>query len=149
MPNRGSRSIVKAMHGGSYVLMITFRVACCEIALSGLNYFVLMNHVYEPRFGVLRAHRVGMSTRIVYIFAFACAIPYFADTHRPSQLALAGVFWLAMILAFEWIGSFILRRPVREILEGWHIERGYMWPYVLLAYLLSPLIVGSMSRLWG
>lgn len=136
------------MHGDAYVLMITFRVAVCEIAVSGLNYFVLMNRVYEPRFGVLRAHRIGMSTRMVYIFVFAYGIPYFAETRRPSQLALAGAFWLLMILAFEWIGSFILRRPVREILEGWHIERGYMWPYVLLAYLVSPLIIGSAPRLW-
>ena len=112
----------------SYVLMITFRVAFVEILLSGLNYFLLMNRVYEPRMGVLRAHRIGMTTRIAYIFVFAYVIAYFADTHRPEQLALAGVFWLLLILAFEWIGSFILRRPVHEILEGWHVERGYMWP---------------------
>lgn len=47
-------------------------------------------------------------------------------------------------LAFEWTGSLLTRRPVHEILEGWHIERGYMWPYVLLAYLFSPLIVGLL-----
>jgi hypothetical protein len=134
------------MHGNSYVLMITFRVAVVEILVSGVNYFLLMNRVYQPRVGVLRAHQIGMATRIVYIFGLAACIPYFARTHHPSQLALAGAFWLIMILAFEWIGSFILRRPVREILEGWHIERGYMWPYVLLAYLVSPLIVGSLPR---
>lgn len=132
------------MHGNGYVLMITFRVACVEILVSGVNYFVLMNHAYQPRLGVLRAHQIGMSTRILYIIGFAFAIRYFAGTRDTSQLALAGAFWLLMILAFEWIGSFIIRRPVREILEGWHLERGYMWPYVLLAYLISPLIVGSL-----
>ena len=49
-----------------------------------------------------------------------------------------------MILAFEWIGSFIIRRPAHEILAGWHVEKGYMWPYVLLAYFLSPVIVGLL-----
>ena len=49
-----------------------------------------------------------------------------------------------MILAFEWVGSAMLRRPGREILVGWHVERGYMWPYVLAAYLVSPLVVGSL-----
>jgi len=33
---------------------------------------------------------------------------------------------------------------VQEILEGWHVENGYMWPYVLAAYLLSPLLVGLL-----
>ena len=54
----------------SYLLMITFRIWLCEIAVSGFNYFVLMKRVYEPRIGVLRAHRIGMTTRIIYIFLF-------------------------------------------------------------------------------
>ena len=35
----------------TYLLMITFRVWLLEIALSGFNYFVLMNRVYAPRLG--------------------------------------------------------------------------------------------------
>ena len=130
----------------TYLLMITFRVAFFELAVSALNYFVLMQRVYEPRYGELRAHRIGMTTRIAYIFVFASFIPYFADTHAVPDLLLAGGFWLLLILAFEWVGSFILRRPVHEVLVGWHVERGYMWPYVLLAYLLSPLLVGTLLQ---
>jgi len=131
------------------ILMVTFRVWFFEIALSGLNYFVLMRRVYEPRVGVLRAHRIGMTTRIVYIFGFAYVLVVAAELERPGEMLLAGTYWLLMVLAFEWIGSFILRRPVHEILEGWHVEQGYMWPYVLLAYLISPLIVGLLlGRGW-
>lgn len=49
------------------------------------------------------------------------------------------------MLAFEWAGSLLIRRPVAETLIGWHIERGYMWPYVLLTYLPSPLISSSAA----
>lgn len=128
----------------TYLLMITFRVWVCEIAVSGFNYFVLMKRVYEPRVGVLRAHRIGMTTRIVYIFPFACVLVWVADVDTVPEMLLAGTFWLLLVLAFEWVGSFILRRPVREILEGWHVENGYMWPFVLAAYFLSPLIVGLL-----
>ncbi|MCL4287178.1 MAG: hypothetical protein KJ006_05980 [Thermoleophilia bacterium] len=55
---------------------------------------------------------------------------------------LAGGSRLALILAFERTGSFLLRRPVDEILEGRHVGRGCIWPHVLLAYLTSPLVVG-------
>jgi hypothetical protein len=134
------------MDDSGYVLQITFRVALIEILVSGMNYFVLMRRIYEPRLGALRAHQIGMTTRIVYIFVFAYFIPYFAKTDAIADLLLAGVFWLAMILAFEWVGSFILRRPMHEILEGWHVGRGFMWPYVLLAYLTSPVIVGSIFQ---
>lgn len=131
------------------VLMVTFRVWFLEIALSGLNYFVLMRRVYEPRVGVLRAHRIGMTTRIAYIFAFSFVLVTAADLEGVGELLLAGAYWLLMVLAFEWIGSLVLRRPLAEILEGWHIERGYMWPYVLLAYFVSPLIAGMLlGRGW-
>lgn len=124
------------------ILRYVFRIWLCEIAVSAVNYFVLMRLVYEPRWGELRAHRVGMTTRILYIFGFAYALDYFADLDETGDYLLAGLYWTLMVLAFEWVGSLLIRRPVKEILVGWHVERGYMWPYVLLAYLLSPLIVG-------
>ena len=133
----------------TYLLMITFRVWFFEIALSGFNYFFLMNRVYEPRVGELRAHRIGMTTRIVYIFPFAYVLVAAAGIDSVPEYLLAGTYWLLMVLAFEWIGSFIIRRPVHEILEGWHIENGYMWPYVLLAYFFSPLIVGVLLNPTG
>ena len=54
-----------------------------------------------------------------------------------------GVFWMTLWLVFEWGGSLIIGRPVQEILVGWHVEHGYMWPYVLVAYLLAPLLAGA------
>jgi hypothetical protein len=128
----------------SYLLMITFRVWLGEIAVSAFNYFVLMKRVYQPRVGALRAHRLGMATRIIYIFPFAYVLVRVADVDSVPELLLAGTFWLALVLAFEWVGSLVLRRPVHEILEGWHVENGYLWPYVLATYLLSPLIVGLL-----
>lgn len=128
----------------THLLVITFRVWLIELAVSAVNYFVLMNRVYAPRVGALRAHQIGMATRIVYIFPFAYCLVRFAHVDRVSEYLLAGTYWLLLILAFEWIGSLILRRPVHEILEGWHVENGYVWPYVLLAYVLSPLVVGLL-----
>jgi hypothetical protein len=80
------------------LLMFTFRVWFLEIALSGFN----------------------------YIFPFAYLLVEWADIDSVPDFLLAGTYWLLMVVAFEWIGSLIVRRPVHEILEGWHVERGYM-----------------------
>lgn len=128
----------------TYLAMITFRVWFIEIIVSGVNYFLLMKRVYEPRVGELRAHQIGMTTRIAYIFVFAFFLLHCSHGYTTIESLYAGGFWLLMILVFEWGGSFLQRRPVHEILIGWHVNRGYMWPYVLLAYLLSPLIVGLL-----
>lgn len=131
------------------ILRYVWRVFLAEIAVSGLNYFVAMRRVYEPRWGELRAHRIGMTTRIVYIFGFAWVLDRSAHLDQVGELLLAGLYWTLMVLAFEWVGSLLIRRPVKEILVGWHIEDGFMWPYVLLTYLLSPLVVGAVLRPGG
>ena len=123
-----------------------FWVWILEITVSGFNYYFLMNKIYQPRWGKLRAHQIGMATRMGYIFIFAYFLVYFAKIKTIPEYLLAGVCWLLLVLAFEWGGSLIMRRSVKEILIGWHIENGYMWPYVLLTYLFSPLIVGIIFK---
>jgi len=124
------------------LLKIGIRVWLVETLISGFNFFVLMNLIYEPRWGTLVAHQIGMSTRIVYIFVLAYFLLRYVKEYNTKDLILIGLVWLGLEEIFEWGGSFILRRPVEEILVGWNVFAGYMWPYVMLAYLLSNPIVG-------
>jgi len=119
-----------------------FLIFITEIAVSCFNHFIMVKKVYESRLTELRAHQIGMMTRIIYIFAFAYALDHFGKIKTINEFLLAGVLWVFLIEIFEWIGSYLLGRSVKEILMGWHIEKGYMWPFVLLAYLVSPIIMG-------
>lgn len=138
----------RAVGPRAYLLMITFRVWLVELPLAAVNAFVLMDRVYAPRVGAVQAHQIAMSTRIVIIVALAYVITRFARDHRPLTLLAAGTFWMTLWLGFEWGGSLLIGRPVEEILVGWHVEQGYLWPYVLLTYLLAPLVVGLTLRPW-
>ena len=115
-----------------------------EILVSGFNFFVLMNLLYEPRWGYLVAHQIGMSSRIVYISIFAYLLLRYVKRYETKDLIHVGLLWLGLTLAFEWLGSLAIGRPVEEILVGWNVFEGYMWPYVLLTYLLSPVVVGTV-----
>ncbi len=128
------------------LLVPAVRVWLTEILSSGFNYFVLMNLVYEPRWGELTAHQIGMSSRIVYLFVFAYLLLRYAEQYSTKDLFAIGALWFVLTLAFEWGGSFAIRRPVDEIVAGWNVTRGYMWPYVLLTYLLSVPLVGLTLR---
>lgn len=130
----------------THLLKTAARVWLMEVLVSGFNFFVLMNLIYEPRWGQLVAHQIGMSTRIVYIFIFAYFLLRFVKEYDAEDLLHVGVLWLVLTLIFEWVGSLAVGRPVEEILIGWNIFGGYMWPYVLSAYLLSNLIVGTALR---
>ena len=113
-----------------------------EIIISGFNFFILMNRVYEPRWGELVAHQIGMSTRMVYICVLAYFLLRFVKEYETIDLIHVGILWLGLTLVFEWGGSLAIGRPVDEILIGWNIFAGYMWPYVLLTYLLANLVIG-------
>jgi hypothetical protein len=128
----------------SVLLKTGVRVWLMEIVVSGFNFFVLMNLVYEPALGALAAHQIGMLTRIGYIFVFAYLLLRYVKRYETRDLVHVGFLWLGLTLAFEWFGSLALGRPVNEILVGWNILAGYMWPFVLLTYLLSNLIVGTV-----
>ena len=136
----------KGLHLNTLLLKTAARVWLMEILISGFNYFVLMNLVYEPRWGELAAHQIGMSTRIVYIFVLAYFLLRTVKQYQTRDLVQVGIMWLGLTLLFEWGGSFILRRPMEEILVGWNIFEGYMWPYVLTAYCMANLIIGITLR---
>ena len=147
----GSRSsfliiFFKGLHFNILLLKTAVRVWLIEILISAFNYFVLMNLVYEPRWGELAAHQIGMSTRIVYIFILAYFLLSTVKKYQTRDLVQVGIMWLSLTLLFEWGGSFILRRSVEEILVGWNITKGYMWPYVLGAYCFANLIIGTTMR---
>jgi hypothetical protein len=126
--------------------MYVFRAWLLELPLAWINYYVLVLRVYELRVGEVRAHQIGMATRIGWVLVYAYALLRFANSYSVLDLAYAGLFWMGLWLVFEWGGSALMRRPVAEVLVGWHVERGYMWPYVLVTYLLSPLLIGLSLR---
>ena len=87
-----------------------------------------------------------MSTRMVYILVFAYLLLRYVKEYENIDLIHVGVLWLGLELLFEWGGSFLMGWNVEEILIGLNIFAGYMWPYVLMTYLLSNLIVGILLR---
>ncbi len=129
-----------------HLLRDGLRLWLLDTAISSVNFFVFMNHVYEPAWGTLTAHQVGMSTRIALIFAIAWLLLRHVKTYEKRDLVHVGLLWLGLELLFEWGGSLAMGRPVAEILVGWNVLAGYMWPYVLAAYLFSNLVIGSAIR---
>jgi hypothetical protein len=72
-------------------LTVAVRVWLTEILVSGFNYFVLMGLIYEPLWGELVAHQIGMSTRIVYILIFAYLLQRYGPEHSQRDLLQVGL----------------------------------------------------------
>jgi hypothetical protein len=128
------------------LLAAAARVWLAETLLAARNSFVLMEHVYRPRWGGLVAYQIGMATRIAVIFLLADVLFRAATAHTARDLVAVGVLWLDLEEIFEWGVSLALGRSVREILVGRHIGRGSLWPFVLLSYVGAPLVVGVVRH---
>ncbi|MDI9437176.1 MAG: hypothetical protein QM405_03805 [Euryarchaeota archaeon] len=127
-------------------IMATIRAWLMQIIVAGFNFFVLMNLIYQPLWGELVAHQIGMATRIIINLVFAYLLLLHLPDYKDQDLIWMGILWFLLTLVFEWAGSLSLGRPVNEILVGWNIAAGYWWPYVLLSYLLSPYLVGKILK---
>ena len=116
-----------------------------DFILAGIN-FGILSLVYEPMWGSLVAHQIDMITRMVYI----CILAYFLirpiQEYRRVDLLHAGLLWLGLTLLWEWGGSLLIGRPVEDILVGWNIFAGYLWPFVLLTYFFANLAVGTLIK---
>ncbi|HVP23613.1 MAG TPA: hypothetical protein VMS77_06850 [Conexivisphaerales archaeon] len=128
----------------SLLLKTAAKVWLVETLVSGFNFSVLMGMIYEPRWGPLISHQIGMTTRIAYIFVFAFLLLRYVKTYSTRDLVHVGILWLGLELIFEWGGSLATGRPVSEILIGWNVLAGYIWPFVLLTYASSNLVVGLL-----
>ena len=85
----------------TYLAELTFRIWAIELAVSGVNYFVVMKRIYEPRVGELHAHQIGMSTRIVYRFVFAYILLARMATRRAKPSSLGRSSGARSVLAGE------------------------------------------------
>ncbi len=66
---------------------------------SGLGFqFLRPNEiiVYEPRLGEIPAHKIGMSTRIVYILVFAYYMLRLSEEYKTKDLVFLGFLWLGL-----------------------------------------------------
>lgn len=67
---------------------------------TGFNFFIMMNLIYQPLWGELIAHQIGMITRIIINFIFAYLLLIHAE-YNTEDLILVGVLWLVLTLIFE------------------------------------------------
>ena len=61
-----------------------------------------------------------------------------------------GALWLALTLAFEFLGGhFLFGRPWPELLADYDVRRGQIWPLVLVVTAVAPYVTARARGLLG
>jgi hypothetical protein len=89
-----------------------------------------------------RGHWVLLAPQIVLIFAYSYGLLKIFPLNDPQYWLDIGIYWLALTLAFEFIGGLGFEKGNLALLfEGWKIWKGNIWVLVLLSHLLAPFIL--------
>lgn len=82
----------------------------------------------------------------IFTVAFIAA-PWYGRLSTAHWL-LVGAFWVVLTLVFEFgFGRLVQNKPWPELFEAYRFKGGNIWPLVLIATLLSPLLAGKWRRL--
>jgi hypothetical protein len=99
--------------------------------------------VLAPRLDATTAQLVSGALLILGIFAVSFVlVPGLHATSR-GQLLRVGVCWMVLTLAFEIAFGRLQGRSAAELLAAYTFRGGNLWPLVLVATLLAPLLVGG------
>ena len=105
--------------------------------------------VLNPVMGRQMGHLVSTLLLSALIIAVAWfAIRWIGPASPPAAIQI-GIAWVALTLAFEFgAGYWLFHKPMAELLYDYNLARGRIWPLVLVATFLSPLLAGKWQRLW-
>jgi hypothetical protein len=104
--------------------------------------------LYEKIAGEYGGHLIST---IVGIFAIFIGTYIFLKINNGDYeyltLFTIGIIWLIMTISFEFLfGHFVIGHSWEKLLADYNIFTGRLWSLVLLSILLSPVIMGSLTK---
>jgi hypothetical protein len=109
---------------------------------------VLRERLISPRVGEQTAHVISTITLICFFFiAIYLFFSNLKIDYSKTDLILVGVFWVIITVAFEFLfGHYVMGHPWSKLLADYNIIKGRLWPLVLLAVFIAPVLFGSITK---
>jgi hypothetical protein len=102
-----------------------------------------------PRIGGPAGHAVSSLSLSAAILLLAWLTIAWIDPASARDAFLIGLAWLALTLAFEFIGGhYLFRKPWNELLADYDVMSGRIWVLVLVTTMLAPLLA-ELTRHFG
>jgi hypothetical protein len=96
------------------------------------------------RFDSKVAHAISTVMLSALILAAAWLTASFVRYRSATDAWIVGILWLGLTLAFEFLaGHYLFGQPWNVLLADYDILHGRIWPLVLVATLLAPVLAWS------
>ena len=98
--------------------------------------------IYQRFLPEIRAHQLsslsGMALLGIAVFYINRQWP----VGSPRHALTIGAFWLLLTVSFKTgFGHFIMKSPPERLLSDYRLDRGRMWPLMLLWLFFAPLVM--------
>ena len=105
--------------------------------------------ILRPTWGVRAAHVVSTLSLSILILAAAWMTGPFVRYSSPAAAWSVGILWVALTLAFEFLGGrFLFGKTWEVLLADYDVMQGRIWPLVLVVTLIAPVLAfsGAVAR---
>ena len=99
--------------------------------------------VFVPRFGAQIGHALSTVSLCGLILLAVWLLFPWVDIGSRSDAIKAGLFWLGLTVAFEFLaGHYLFKKPWQVLLADYDLSAGRVWIAVLVTTFLAPLVAG-------
>ena len=107
----------------------------------------LRDAVYKPYVGELAAHQISSVTGVALFFVYTWAISRRWKLESGRQALAAGLLWLGLTVAFEFLfGHFVMHHPWEKLFADYNLLAGRVWALVLVCVALLPYAVYRIRK---
>ena len=102
---------------------------------------MIRTSVYQKYTGELIAHQISTFTAIILFGIYIWFVIPFLKLQFASQAIEAGLIWLGLTAAFEFVfGHFVVGHPWSKLIADYKIWQGRLWILVLIWITIAPFI---------
>ena len=101
---------------------------------------------YAKRVGALRAHQISTMTALILFTTYIAIVMRFWRPESAGRALAVGLLWLALTLAFEFLGGhYAFDRPWSVLLHDYNLRAGRIWVLIPIWLAVAPYI---FYRIW-
>lgn len=94
------------------------------------------------------AHQISSLTGVIAFFiVIYLFLKWVKAAYTQKDLLIVGTTWIGMTILFEtWMNVFVRHLSLQQVLETYYFWRGELWLFVLLSFIVSPLVADKIIK---
>jgi hypothetical protein len=126
------------------MIVRTIAIWCVLLTLASVNGFA-REALLIPRFGVVIGRAISTIALSALIMIVSWATIQWIAPRSPQDAWLIGLIWVALTLAFEFLGGhYLFHNPWSRLLEDYNVLRGRIWVLVLMTTFVAPRVSAAL-----